>query len=1012
MSLYGVRVDEWAEWTEDLNVGLISYYKMDDASGGAVDEVGGNNMGTTGTLGFGSTGKIIDAITWNANGEFLSDSDFTDEPVGASDRTINMWLKSSDHSAAGFYFSYGTAGGDNNIIGLILPSGVVRYGFTGSEIDSSTTVNEGDYFMVTLVQDSGTQRLYINGSADGTLTRTLTTQASTVYIGTNYVNPGSQDWRGEIDEVGIWNRTLTPAEINQLFNDNIGISHTIAFGPTIALNLPLNETTQNETLVDFNWTITPLGKNVTNWTLSVWYDNGTLAHEDVNTTINIDSPTDVIHDDVLLFDDIYIWNVETCDTGDNCGLSENRTFTIDTIPPVMNITAPIEGFIVTVPEQNITVNYTVFDEGSINNCWLNTSFNATQVNIDCIDSTVYTTYPITLPDNLTIFIFGNDSAGNIGVDNVTVFKDNTPPTINATSPVGVLDYNFIGNNETLNVTFTDPNIDICWYNYNGTNITIDGCQNGIKNSTQFILEVDNLNMTLYANDSVGNENSTFINWSYTYLENNRTHNNESFETATESFNINVEGPTSASLFYNGTEYTTIKSGNNFNRTIQIPVGQLGNNSIYWIFDGVQNSTTSYQNVSETVLILCDSTYKTLFLNISFKDEDDLEVINASIPTSTFVYYLGDGTITKTLTYINTSVNFNYEFCATPNETLTVNSLIQFKQGSLYPQRIFSQTGASLTNTTTDLILYLLSVSDGLFVTFQVFGQQSDTIEGVSVSGTRVLAGSDTLVAQGTTDAAGTVTFWLNPDFLHTLTYIKTGFETVIESIFPTQTLYTVNMGGSAAALSTDNSEGIVIRILPSGSFLDTNTFYTFSYIINSSVLTLEEYGFELFRNNGTSIHSATDTTSTGGTLDKSFNTSNESRISMNYFYITNGTTINGTTFWLVYDANDFSIYHFFTRVTTYITADIFGILGDDEGYFAKAMLSILILILVTGTISLRYGLASEAASTGLLFGVIFMLNMFDLIPTPDFLSFIELGNFLVFLVALYAIVTIIKEEGR
>ena len=133
---------------------------------------------------------------------------------------------------------------------------------------------------------------------------------------------------------------------------------------------------------------------------------------------------------------------------------------------------------------------------------------------------------------------------------------------------------------------------------------------------------------------------------------------------------------------------------------------------------------------------------------------------------------------------------------------------------------------------------------------------------------------------------------------------------------------------------------------------------------------------------------------------------------MTYYYITNSTRINGTTYWLIYQVNAFSVYNFFNRVEIYMSANMFGILGDDEGYFAKAMISILILILVTGTISLRYGLGSESAVTGLLFGMVFMLNMFNLIPTPDFLTFINLGDFLVFLIAIIAITTIIKEETR
>ena len=158
------------------------------------------------------------------------------------------------------------------------------------------------------------------------------------------------------------------------------------------------------------------------------------------------------------------------------------------------------------------------------------------------------TFNRTITDTLLWSCQACDSDGDCGfaTSNFTVFLDAELPQIEIETPNGTLDYNAIGQLETLNATFTDTNLDSCWYNYNGTNISIDGCLTGVKNSTTFILEEGNLNMTIYANDSIGNKNSTFIEWNYSYLEHNRTHNNQSYETAEESFNINVEGPTSAS----------------------------------------------------------------------------------------------------------------------------------------------------------------------------------------------------------------------------------------------------------------------------------------------------------------------------------------------------------------------------------------------------------------------------------------------------------------------------------
>ena len=104
------------------------------------------------------------------------------------------------------------------------------------------------------------------------------------------------------------------------------------------------------------------------------------------------------------------------------------------------------------------------------------------------------------------------------------------------------------------------------------------------------------NISIHTIDTFGFIASDTSTWTYTYLENNVTLNIQSYETDTEIFSINVEGATTVALVYDGTEYTTTKSGNDFSRTIQIPTGSTGNKTVYWIFDGVQNSSIHYQNV--------------------------------------------------------------------------------------------------------------------------------------------------------------------------------------------------------------------------------------------------------------------------------------------------------------------------------------------------------------------------------------------------------------------------------
>jgi len=608
-----------------------------------------------------------------------------------------------------------------------------------------------------------------------------------------------------------------------------------------------------------------------------------------------------------------------------------------------------------------------------------------------------------------------DSDGDCGFApaNFTVLLDDEAPSINITSPINTLDYNYVGNNETLNVTFTDTNLDSCWYNYNGTNISIDNCLTGVSNATNFTLESGNTNMTIYANDSLGNLNSTFTSWNYTYLENNRTHSSTSFETASETFAINVEGATSVALFYNGTEYTTTKSGNDYTRTLQMPVGQLGNHSVYWRFDDAQNSYTSYQNVSETIFTLCNTSYTTTFLNISFKDEQNLSIINAGIPTSTFNYWLGDGSVSKTYTFINISDNSNYEFCATPNRTLSLNTSLQYKQGTTYPQRTYSSSGITLTNATTNITLYLLESGDGIYQEFILLSPSGSVIPGVAIDGSRILEGVSTNVAIGSTDDTGSATFWLNPDFSHDFTFTKEGYDVFELTYTPTGQSKSIILGGGASdSVIDDTTKGITYFLSPTDDFLKKNTNYNFSYTISTSYWTLDSWGFVLKSSNGTVLSTQSSTNVGGGTLTSEINTTEYSKIIMEHYYVVNSTRTDFTRYWKTYATNEYSLSHLFERTTTYINADVFGILGDDNGQFSKALISVLIILLVVGGIIMRYGINNEATIMGMITGLLVFMNTIEILPNVSIFenAILSFGDLLVYVTMIMTIGFIIKGE--
>ncbi len=222
------------------------------------------------------------------------------------------------------------------------------------------------------------------------------------------------------------------------------------------------------------------------------------------------------------------------------------------------------------------------------------------------------TFDQTITDDIIWNVQACDSDGDCGfaTTNYTVILDTTSPAITVQSPSGTLDYNAIGQEETLNVTFTDTNLDSCWYNYNGTNISIEGCLTGVKNSTTFILEENNFNMTIYGNDTVGNLNSKFIEWDYKILETSLTYNEEVLDLSLEDFILYVKSTeeiTSSKLHYDGNIYDSsilsLGSGlYKISNSIQIPDVAVDTN--YTFYFNLTTPTAIINNRIKYSICIC------------------------------------------------------------------------------------------------------------------------------------------------------------------------------------------------------------------------------------------------------------------------------------------------------------------------------------------------------------------------------------------------------------------------
>jgi len=613
-----------------------------------------------------------------------------------------------------------------------------------------------------------------------------------------------------------------------------------------------------------------------------------------------------------------------------------------------------------------------------------------------------------IPDgnhNWTVIAY--DDADDLAVTVTWDFTiDTVFPIINIISPEGGI-YHKSGNNLTLNWTVIDLNLDTCWFNYNSTNTTVT-CANNI---TTFALTSQE-NLTFYANDTFGHLTSNFITWFYHSWEYERTFNNITYETANETYNIKINTidsitPTSPKFFHNDVEYTattTPLGGNNFSISKTIDVQTISsevNKTFYFQWDVDVNeatSETSNQTIKTISFVRCFS--GTPFLNFTFKDEADDSVLNASNDLTDADYWLGSGAITKSYITSNTTDDYGYMFCFLPLDRTVITDLIFKYSKTGYPLRTFTYDDQSLTNTTLDKTLYLLSTTDGIYSSISVIESSGASIEGVVIQIERQFGGIWTLISQDTTGSDGVATFWVNPNFQHRITATKTNYVTTQVTITPSQTLYTLTMQRTTGeAVYESDIPGLVYTSRPAVGPTVPGA-RNFNITIWSSEENLENCKFELINASNTSQVFDSDTSITNSSycfININYNLEENTvmfgRLSVDTTETTGFVIIDTDLKWigLAIDVKEWrTIKSFFADL---ITLSEFG--EGEEAEFSRIITFFLIATIIFGVIIYFSGveLTSPGIAIILIWGIVLFASAGGFLTvdlgSPNVNTFIE-----------------------
>ncbi len=541
-----------------------------------------------------------------------------------------------------------------------------------------------------------------------------------------------------------------------------------------------------------------------------------------------------------------------------------------------------------------------------------------------------------------------------------------------------------------------------WFN-NGTlfNTSTQTITGSVANATNWSLNLPIYNNYLWNVLGVqGNANGT--NSSYA-LNNNTlvftplitqgiTFNPFTYETASETFYANISSisiPTNAFLIYNSSTYPASIiniAGNYYNLSSTIDIQPGVTNNTFYFNTSIRGFTTttnsSSQGVYNASLLMtssaaCNSGWLP-YLNLTFQDEINSTMLNGTMGTANVTYWLGTGTQTKNLLTSNSSGNQFYQLCFAPqNRTIITN--YNFEYGATgYPGRNIVSTNVPLTSSITNNVLYLLQQSQGQIVTFQMVNSATQPISGVYGTASRVINGVSTVIGSGISGNDGGIAFFLNPLSQYSFSFSLAGYTTFTETIFPTQSGYTVTLSSTAGGGANDYTRGITQTIQPTIGELTNGTYYLFNYSVGSTYWTLQNFSFSLYGNNGTLI--GTQSSTTPGTLTLNASTSNYTSLTMYYYYGINGTITNSSVTWIISNPGSYGILTLFTDFKNYLIGGLFG-----ANAFAVALIIYLVIFISTGLIAWKVGYTAPGTVIAVFTGLVIIFDValgFDSVMNP------------------------------
>jgi hypothetical protein len=641
----------------------VVYYSFDDSNlsgSNPLDLSGNGNDGTNNGATTGANGIINEAFSFDGTTDYLTAPVNLDSMVF----TISWWGNYSAESKVEYVWSVGQEGGSFGRSLCVIESNNdfrCTYG-NGASNNNVRETNENlwDNKMTHFVMSVSTTKvtLYIDGNNVSDETFTGNTQDTEPTLYWMVYDDGSSDQNnGVLDEVAIYNRTLTEGEIDELYNSGTGYNpYSGEEGGIVTLISPQNGSATNENIVPINFNTTIENPECTLWGnfSGTWEENTNYLSffQDRDDNIGFNFTPNPGFGSANWY-----WN-----------------FTIIGDDVIANITTPNDNISINIPssclqEKILQIHEREsFSSGSLF-CYNYSSSSEVEIftNTPLIGNpgfeglTWNTTYAVNLTEG--DYYWNVECNSTFATENYTFAVDQTNPVLNT---------NFINDSAfgfaiTGQFNFSDENL-IDRVNFTIDNQAVFYQENISANTFQYNLSEltssypgTNHNLTIiYSDKGESPLNTVIVVYNFFTASVSETFEDPIVSTTQTEYNLTIANSpivSSALLEWNGTTNLTatrlvLNSTHERMRVLYIPQENITTDveiTHRWWFNvssGFENTSVQTQTIYFPDIGLCSGLRTYPVINFSYRDEVTMDLITADM---SYTLDVTDGTNTFNLT---------------------------------------------------------------------------------------------------------------------------------------------------------------------------------------------------------------------------------------------------------------------------------------------------------------------------------------------------------------------------